>query len=106
MVVNLFAWRSPHPGKLNALSYRKIVGPENDRHISAAAAGADLIVAGWGNPNGIDPEKYGRRIEEVLALLRPYRLHLIGAPTRVGHPRHALLWNGNPEAAPFGPGAG
>ncbi len=36
-VVNLFAWRSPHPENLNALSYRKIVGPENDRHILAAA---------------------------------------------------------------------
>ena len=104
-VVNLFAWRSPYPEKLNALSYREIVGPQNDRHICAAAAGADLVVAGWGNPNGIDPEKYERRIEEVCAILRPFRLHAVGAPTRAAHPRHALVWNGNPEAAPFSPSA-
>ncbi|MEE9255650.1 MAG: DUF1643 domain-containing protein, partial [bacterium] len=78
---------------------------ENDRHISAAAAGADLIVAGWGNPNGIDPEKYDRRIEEVCAILSPFHLHAVGEPTRAGHPRHALVWNGNPEAAPFSPSA-
>jgi hypothetical protein len=105
-VVNLFAYRSPHPKKLNAPSYRKTVGPENDRHILAAATGAELVVAGWGNPNGIDPEKYERRIEEVLALLRPFPLYGVGEPTRAGHPRHALLWNGNPRAALFSPNGG
>lgn len=102
-VVNLFAWRSPHPEKLSGRPYRKIVGPDNDRHILAAADGAALIAAGWGNPNGIDPEVYARRIEEVLALLAPYPLHRIGPPTKAGQPRHALLWNHNPDPAPFNP---
>lgn len=100
-VVNLFAWRSPHPEKLNGRPYPTIVGPDNDRHILAAAEDADLIAAGWGNPNGIDPKVYARRIKAVLALLAPCPLHRIGPPTKAGQPRHALLWNGDPDPAPF-----
>jgi len=101
-VINLFAWRTPHPRALNGLPFRKIAGPGNDRHILAAVAGADLAVAGWGNPNGIDPGVYERRIGEVRELLRPYPLQAVGPPTKDGHPRHALLWNGDVETAPFG----
>ncbi len=100
-VVNLFAWRSPHPKELSGLPGYRIRGPGNDRHIVAAASEADLLVAGWGNPNGIDPGTYARRIEKVLALLAPYPLYAVGPLTRAGHPRHALLWTGDVEAAPF-----
>lgn len=98
-VVNLFALRATHPPALNAHPYAAIVGPENDRYIREAAAAADVVVAGWGNPNGLDPKRYARRIDEVMALLAHYPLHIVGAPTRLGHPRHGLLWNRDAELA-------
>ncbi len=100
-VVNLFAWRSPYPRKLNGHPYAKIVGSGNDRHILAAAGAADLVVAGWGNSNGADPATYARRIEEVIRLIGPFRPHAVGPLTRAGQPRHALLWNGDVRAAPL-----
>lgn len=96
-VVNLFALRATHPPALNAHPYAAIVGPENDHYIREAAAAADVVVAGWGNANGLNPERYARRIEEAMALLAPYPLHVVGAPTKLGHPRHGLLWNRNAE---------
>lgn len=98
-VVNLFAWRATRPEALNEAGYRAAVGPENDRFIRAAACGADKVAAGWGNPNGVDPEAYGRRIGEVLRLLGDTPLHIVGEPTRQGHPRHGLHWNGGLEMA-------
>jgi hypothetical protein len=101
-VVNLFALRATHPRSLNASAYGVIVGPENDRHIREVAGRADIVVLGWGNPNGIAPERYARRIAEVLALLAPYPLYAVGPPTRLGHPRHGLLWNGGTQLVRWG----
>lgn len=97
--VNLFAYRSTTPAGLNGHPYAVIVGPGNDTAIRAAVDGADLVAVGWGNPNGIAPEVYDRRVAEVMELLRSSRPHLVGPPTRAGYPRHALLWNGGCEAA-------
>lgn len=95
--LNLFACRSPHPAALNEFSYEEAVGPHNDAAIQAALQPESLLIAAWGNPNGIDPSLYARRITEVLALLkvntdRP--LHVVGGWTKAGHPRHGLHWNG------------
>lgn len=98
-VVNLFALRATRPPALNAHACETIVGPQNDRYILQAAQESDIVVAAWGNPNGLDPERYAQRIQEVLALLAPYRLYVVGTPTRLGHPRHGLLWNGDTELA-------
>ncbi|MEE9274391.1 MAG: DUF1643 domain-containing protein, partial [bacterium] len=98
-VVNLFARRGARPEALNEAGYRAAVGPGNDRCIRAAARGADRVAAGWGNPNGIDPEAYDRRIGEVLRLLGAIPLHIVGEPTRQGHPRHGLHWNSGLEMA-------
>jgi hypothetical protein len=91
-VVNLFARRATYPAALNRFSYEEVIGPDNDAHIQAAAAGADVVVAGWGESNGLDPVAYDRRIAEVLRLLDD-RPHLVGPLTRRGYPRHGLLWN-------------
>ncbi len=101
VIVNLFAYRTPYARELARHPYRKIVGPENDRYILAAAKGADLLVAAWGNPNGIDPELYDRRVGEVIRILRDFRIHAVGNLTRAGYPRHGLMWNGGVKAAPF-----
>ncbi len=92
--VNLFARRSPYPEELNACKYPAMVGRENDAWIERAVARADLVVAAWGNPNGIEPARYARRIAEVARLLAGVRLHAVGPPTMRGHPRHGLGWNG------------
>ncbi len=99
--VNLFALRSTKPAPLNGYEYEHTVGPLNDYYIQTAAATADTVVMAWGNSNGIDPARYQRRIEEVLGLLATHRLHIVGLPTRQGHPRHGLLWNNEPELFDF-----
>ncbi len=101
VIANLFAYRTPHARELARYPYRKIVGPENDRYILAAAKGAGLVIAAWGNPNGIDPGLYDRRVGEVIRILRGFRLHAVGDLTRAGYPRHGLMWNGGVRAAPF-----
>jgi hypothetical protein len=100
-VVNLFAFRSPYPAELARRPYRRIVGPANDRYILATAQGADLVVAGWGEPNGIDPVLYDRRAGEVMRLLQSVQVHQVGNLTRAGYPRHGLVWNGPVESQPF-----
>ena len=92
--VNLFALRSPYPEELNGHSYRVMVGRDNDAWIKRSLQGADVVLAAWGNPNGVDPGKYERRIAEVSHLLEGVRVHALGSPTRLGHPRHGLMWNG------------
>jgi hypothetical protein len=99
--VNLFALRSTKPAPLNDYEYGHAVGPLNDFYIREAVAGAHTIVAAWGNSNGIDPARYNRRIEEVLALVDPACLNVVGEPTRQGYPRHGLLWNNEPELSNF-----
>lgn len=91
--VNLFARRATNARQLNGQLYPVIVGPENDRYILEAAATADVLVAGWGKPNGIEPGRYDRRVAEVLRLLADHPLHVVGPLTQGGYPRHGLLWN-------------
>jgi hypothetical protein len=99
--VNLFALRATRPTALNAHPYAATVGAENDEYILGAATQADVVVVAWGNPNGIAPERYRRRIGEVLALLGGQRLHVVGPLTRLGYPRHGLLWNDGAALAPW-----
>lgn len=100
-VVNLFAYRTPYPAELARHPYSRIVGPENDRYILNAVQVSDLVVAGWGEPNGIDPKRYDRRAGEVLRLLQVVEVHQVGDLTRLGYPRHGLVWNGNVKSQPF-----
>ena len=97
--VNLFALRSPKPRAVNEVSTLEAIGAENDAAIDRACAAADVVVAAWGNPNGIDVTRYAARSVEVRRRLEAadYRLHHVGAITRLGYPRHGLQWNG--EAA-------
>jgi hypothetical protein len=81
--VNLFALRTTDPALLRRAG--DPVGPENDAHIAAAVAAADLVVAGWGAHGA-----YRARDQEVIALiLRQQALWHLGL-TRDGRPRHPL----------------
>ncbi len=92
--VNLFALRSPYPKELNVHPYRVMVGRENDPWIERSIEGADVVLAAWGNPNGIDLKKYDMRIAQVSRLLDETCVRALGPPTRLGYPRHGLMWNG------------
>ena len=92
--VNLFALRSPYPDELNAHPYRVMVGRDNDAWIKRSLEDADVVLAAWGNPNGVDHDKYGRRITRVSSLLDGFCVHALGSPTKLGYPRHGLMWNG------------
>lgn len=101
--VNLFALRSPYPEELNGHPYRVMVGRENDAWIKESLNGAALVLAAWGNPNGVDLEKYDRRIAEVSRLLEDVRARALGPPTKLGYPRHGLMWNGELELSEWPP---
>jgi hypothetical protein len=99
--VNLFGYRSPYPDRLNAHPYEYVVGAENDFYIGEAVADAATVVVAWGNPNGILPAYYDRRIAEVTRLLSAIPLSMVGALTQHGYPRHARMWNNAPDLAQF-----
>ena len=103
--VNLFALRATKAIALNQYEYVYTIGPENDLYIRQAVEAADTVVAAWGNPNGILPERYNQRIGEVLSLLDSQsdltRLQIVGNRTQQGHPRHGLLWNYTPQLSDF-----
>lgn len=86
-IVNAFAHVATDPAELVGLDYAEAVGPDNDRHIAAAAAEADLIVAAWGASY---PRPLARRVAETLAILTAAGpVHHLGL-TKHGDPRHPL----------------
>jgi hypothetical protein len=105
LFANLFAWRSPQPAALNGCDWVTAVGPDNDeaiRHaLALATAPGDRIVAAWGNPNGIDKDRYAQRVGEVSTLLAGHPLWRHGSLTRMGHPRHGLWWRTNDGLLPW-----
>jgi hypothetical protein len=81
-VVNLSALVATDPKELRAAA--DPVGPDNDRHIVAAADCANqIIIAAWGVH--ADPA----RVQAVRKLLWPFQLRALGV-TKDGHPRHPL----------------
>lgn len=81
-VTNLFAYRARHPRELRMVD--DPIGPENDRHIAAAAARADLVVCAWGAAGALEG-----RDRAVRRLLRGVPTMCLGR-TREGFPRHPL----------------
>lgn len=79
-MTNLFAFRATDPKVMKAAG--DPVGPENDRHLLIAGAGAGVIVAAWG-ANGT----HRGRDSEVRWLLP--RLQCLSL-TKDGHPGHPL----------------
>lgn len=83
-VVNLFAYRSPHPRMLRQVD--SPVGPQNDVALAEAAHRAEQILLAWGNWGSLM-----ERDRAVLALLAPYqsKFYCLGR-NRTGQPRHPL----------------
>jgi len=65
-IVNLFAFRTPHPHDLHRAA--DPIGSENDQYLATAAARAAGIILAWGEKGS-----YLQRDRAVLALLSLYR---------------------------------
>lgn len=102
-VVNLFAYRSPHPNALvQALTDgaddetgtpADVVGPLNDLIVEAAVTRPDYGIANdvvlawgvWGSHPAIAP-----RVDAVTRMLDDQRVYHLGERTEGGQPRHPL----------------
>lgn len=85
IVLNLYAFRSPHPKAL--LTCADPVGPKNDRilwnHLLSAVEGHNPVVAAWGN------NAKSERVQRVLAMNPDVDWRCLGT-TLGGHPKHPL----------------
>jgi len=89
IIGNLFAWRTPDVRELARVS--DPVGPDNDRHLAAIAAEADLLVVAWGRAGKL-PRAHRDRWRDVVRILwgagKP--LHCL-AHLKGDHPRHPQI---------------
>ncbi|MCV2863864.1 DUF1643 domain-containing protein [Albidovulum sediminicola] len=83
-VANLFAWRATRPEDLKCAP--EPVGPENEAALLAAAAGAGMILCGWGLHGAFLGR--GALVAEALRA-RGHPLCHLGL-TKSGAPRHPL----------------
>ena len=84
VVVNLFAFRATYPADLRRAAAPE--GPQNQAVVVQAAAGAGMILCGWGADGGFIGQG-----DRVAGLLRAqgFALHHLGL-TKGGQPRHPL----------------
>jgi hypothetical protein len=94
-VVNLFAYRTPHPSALKTQWEFgvDVVGPDNDNSIRHYVTLASGVVVAWG---AFDPgvrlrKRYDDRKAKVLELVQGRPLFGLGDPTKDGSPRHPLF---------------
>ena len=81
-IVNLFAYRTPHPSCLRQA--KEPIGGQNDAVIQGAIAHAAQVVVAWGNGGS-----FLGRDRTILQALVSQPLHCLGITQR-GQPRHPL----------------
>ena len=83
-IVNLFAYRTPHPATLKQAS--DPIGPANDYYLLQAAKSAHKVILAWGNWG-----TFLKRDQTIVKLLRPHhhKLHCL-MRNNSGQPRHPL----------------
>lgn len=81
-VLNLFAYRTPHPRLLRQAA--DPVGVDNDRYLLAVAQRVKMMIFAWGNQGSIQ-----NRHQTVIQLLSHTHIYCLGT-TRLGHPCHLL----------------
>lgn len=108
LFTNLFAIRTPTQDDVIALAghdYEQAVGSENRRWLLEAAARGP-VVAAWGEPQTpLLLPWVRRRVPEVVALIGPDRLRLVGPLSGGRWPRHGRGWNFDPKLGPWDPSA-
>lgn len=82
VVVNLFAFRATDPAIMRAAPAP--IGPENDDRIIAAMAGAERVVAAWGDGAG---RRCGRATDVLQLLAARSDVWCLGT-TKTGAPKH------------------
>lgn len=82
VIVNLFAFRSPHPKVL--VAHSSPIGPHNDAAILGAATEADRVMAAWG-VHGAHLTR-GAKVTQMLTSAG-FELWCLGT-TKSGAPRH------------------
>ena len=95
IVLNAFAWRDTSPDDMRKAN--DPVGPANDDAIDLIAAGAALILCGWG--------AHGDHLERAPAVARRLEakgiaLHCLGR-IKSGHPGHPLYVSYSKEPIPW-----
>ena len=75
-VANLFAWRTVSPTAL--LAAEAPVGPRNDYWLRKAAAGAAIVVGGWGNYGA--HRARAAQVRRLLPQMQALRLNASGEP--------------------------
>lgn len=89
IATNFGAFKSTDPQGIKSAA--DPVGPDNDRHILAAVAESDIVIAAWGASVELFPNWETRR-EVVLELLASAgKPVMCWGGTRQGHPRHPLM---------------
>ncbi|CEJ15985.1 hypothetical protein BN1110_06336 [bacterium YEK0313] len=90
-MVNKFAFVATDVRELHAASVADPVGRENDAHIRAAFAEADIVIVAWGSLAKLPPILRTRwRVVTAIAESLGKDLHCLGV-TSDGHPRHPLM---------------
>jgi hypothetical protein len=94
-MTNLFAYRSTDPQELYGME--SPVGPENDRHITAVATEANMILAAWGTHG-----RYQDRDRHVMALLTQTCQVMSLGTNKDGTPKHPLYVAKKQKPLPYG----
>jgi len=92
-MVNLFAYRTPHPAQLKQAENPE--GPGNRRALRMACAQADKIVAAWGN-HGC----FLGQAERLESIWSSYDLYCFGT-TKSKQPLHPLYQPKNATLRPY-----
>lgn len=95
-ILNLFAFRETYPTQLKGISYSKLVGPKNNETIKNICRNRDVVIAAWGDCEGISPSDFAKRTDFVIRLNGQNKLHYVGELTLSGNPRHGRSWNCKP----------
>jgi hypothetical protein len=93
-VVNVYGLRATEPHALWHAA--DPVGPQNDRVLSRAIEGADLVIAAWG------AQARPERLAELRWALGDVQLHALGF-TQSGAPRHPLYLRADAELVQLAP---
>lgn len=97
-VVNLYAFRSTAPSSLRSVD--DPIGPDNDQHIRAALAEAELVVCAWGAHGQV---VHGRRAAVVELIRKAGREPLCLGVTGDHSPSHPLYLRKTAPLLPWSP---
>lgn len=95
LVVNLYAYRTASPDILFSVD-EDIVGPENDRYITEACTGRDVICA-WGTRG--ESERIDRVFDLIDASAKG--VYCLGTTKEAQDPRHPLYVKASTKLQPY-----